>query len=57
MKAYVEAVFLIFLIFSIQDGKEIKDRVKAYVEAGELTAADEFILMNWLDNYKVCERD
>jgi len=31
--------------------------VKAYVEAGELTAADEFILMNWLDNYKVCERD
>jgi len=35
-----------------EDGKEIKDRVKAYVEAGELTAADEFILMNWLDNYR-----
>lgn len=35
-----------------EDDMELKDRVDMYVEKGELTEADRFILMNWFDNYK-----
>jgi len=34
------------------DDMELKDRVDKYVEAGELTESDRFILTNWYDNYK-----
>mmetsp|Transcript_22170 Transcript_22170/g.45228 ORF Transcript_22170/g.45228 Transcript_22170/m.45228 type:complete len:443 (-) Transcript_22170:398-1726(-) len=35
-----------------EDDLKLKDRVDVYVEKGELTEADRFILMNWYDNYK-----
>jgi len=35
-----------------EDGKDIKARVADYVKAGELTEGDEWVLMNWMDNYK-----
>lgn len=34
------------------DGKTTEQRVADYVKAGELKEADEFVLMNWKENYK-----
>jgi len=34
------------------DGKTLQQRVADYVAAGELTAGDEHVMLNWMQNYK-----